>query len=428
MQLINKKRAIKQKENIDNIVFLNDVLDIRAGGPSGYIANLKESISQYHISSSIAFISMDNVIIKNHQYKIQKNIARIFSLFIPIRKYRKKLREKIFIFLVSKASFNDLGIDAIEYMGYIKQLDKYQFKTIICHHVTDAIFIKNYLKYRKIEAKLMLMSHSPEPMSEEVYHHAKLKQDQNADKIYAMLQKIEKDAFNQADILVFPSKEAMEPYLKGLDYFEELTKSKKVMFIRTCCARLDIENSIRDIREEFSIKTKYIISFIGRHTAIKGYDILKSIADKILAKRDDITFVIGGGQTSEISPLDHPRWIELGKINPADLLKITDLFILPNRQTYFDLILIETLSSGVPILASNTGGNKTVYQDTQAIELYDNQDDCINKIENFIDTSKEYKNQQRKLAKIAYENNYTLEHFAKNYNNLIINLTKECEQ
>ena len=77
---------------------------------------------------------------------------------------------------------------------------------------------------------------------------------------------------------------------------------------------------------------------------------------------------------------------------------------------------------------TNTGGNKTVYQDTQAIKLYDNQDDCINKIENFIDTSKEYKNQQRKLAKIAYENNYTLEHFAKNYNNLIINLTKEYEQ
>ncbi|WP_086253204.1 glycosyltransferase family 4 protein [Campylobacter sp. P091] len=419
---------MKQKENVDNIVFFNGVLDIRAGGPSGYIANLKESISQYHISSSIAFISMDNVIIKKHQYKIQKNIARIFSLFIPIRKYRKKLREKIFAFLIRKASFNYLEIDAIEYRGYIKQLDKYQFKTIICHHVKDAIFIKNYLKYRKIEAKLMLMSHSPEPMSEEAYHLAKLEQDQNADKIYAMLQKIEKDAFNQADVLVFPSKEAMEPYLKGLDYFEELTKSKKLMFIRTCCARLDIENSIRDIREEFGIKTKYIISFIGRHTAIKGYDVLKSIADKILAKRDDITFVIGGGQTSEISPLDHPRWIELGKINPADLLKITDLFILPNRQTYFDLILIETLSSGVPILASNTGGNKTVYQDTQAIELYDNQDDCINKIENFIDTSKEYKNQQRKLAKIAYENNYTLEHFAKNYNNLIINLTKEYEQ
>ena len=57
----------------------------------------------------------------------------------------------------------------------------------------DAIFIKNYLKYRKIEAKLMLMSHSPEPMSEEAYHLAKLEQDQNADKIYAMLQKIDKD-------------------------------------------------------------------------------------------------------------------------------------------------------------------------------------------------------------------------------------------
>lgn len=442
MQLTNKKRAIKEK--VDNIVFFNGVLDIRAGGPSGYIANLKESISQYSISSKIAFISKGNTAIKERKYTIRKNIARIASLFIPIRKYRKKLREQIFtfltnpmaiglenrlignifVFLTLKAPFDCLKlILAIYYRGYIKQLDKYHFKTIICHYVVDAVFIKNYLKYRKIEAKLMLMSHSPEPMSEEAYHLAKLRQIPNADKIYAIFQKIEKDAFNQADILVFPSKEAMEPYLKGLDYFEELAKNKKVMFIRTCCAGL--KNSTRDIREEFGIKTKYIISFIGRHTAIKGYDILKSIADEILAKRDDITFVIGGGQTSEISPLDNSRWIELGKINPADLLKITDLFILPNRQTYFDLILIETLSSGVPILASNTGGNKTVYQDTKAIELYDTQNDCINKIENFIDTSEEYKNKQRKLAKIAYENNYTLEHFAKNYNDLIINLIKE---
>ena len=282
---------MKQNENVDNIVFYNGVLDIRAGGPSGYIANLKKSISQYPTTSKIVFISRS----KERKYTIRKNIAKIATLFIPIKKYRKKLREKIFTFLAPKASFNYLGIDAMEYREYIKQLDKYQFKTIICHHVKDAIFIKNYLKYRKIEAKLMLMSHSPEPVSEEAYHLAKSEQDQNADKIYAMLQKIEKDAFNQADILVFPSKEAMEPYSKGLDYFEELTKSKKVMFIRTCCARLDLENSIRDIREEFGIKTKYIISFIGRHTAIKGYDILKSIADKILAKRDDITFVIGGG-------------------------------------------------------------------------------------------------------------------------------------
>ena len=319
---------MKQKENVDNIVFYSGVLDIRAGGPSGYIANLKKSISQYPTTSKIVFISRSNAALKERKYTIRKNIAKIATLFIPIRKYRKKSREKIFAFLTTpmaglvsmvlenrlvgkifafltlKTPFDCLNpILAIYYRGYFKQLDKYQFKTIISHYAVDAVFIKNYLKSRKIEAKLMLMSHSPEPMSQEAYHLAKSRKIPNADIIYSVLQKIEKDAFSQADILVFPSKEAMEPYLKGLDYFKELSRNKKLMFIRTCCARLDIENSIRDIREEFGIKTKYIISFIGRHTAVKGYDILKSIADKILAKRDDITFVIGGGRQVKYHPL-----------------------------------------------------------------------------------------------------------------------------
>lgn len=428
MHSMDKKSSYETHKNVDNIVFLNDYLNIRAGGPCGYMANLKEAYFKYIDKNNVVFISKDNLS-KKKQYKLQKFIIKAICIFIPLKKYRKQLRESLFSFLIFRPSaFDYLEIDSTNYKDYIKILDSYNFKTIICHCTRDALFIRNYLKHRKLEAKLMLMSHSPQPPSEEVYHYEKLAQIPNAEKNYIMWQKIEKNAFEQADVLVFPSKEAMEPYLNSLDYFKELINTKEIKFIPTGCAQIDINNSNRNIREEFGIKTKYIISFIGRHTAIKGYDTLKSIADKMLAKRDDITFVIGGGQTSEISPLDHPRWIELGKINPADLLKITDLFILPNRQTYFDLILIETLSSGVPILASNTGGNKTVYQDTQAIELYDNQDDCINKIENFIDTSEGYKNQQRKLAKIAYENNYTLEHFAKNYNNLIINLTKECEQ
>lgn len=410
--------------NVDNIVFLNDNLNIRAGGPCGYIANLKKAMDKYISNGNVVFISKDNLpeAISNscEKHTFRKIIAKALTFYIPVKKYRKKLRQKISFLLSSKKERIDyLEIDAKDYTGYAEILNNYNFKTITCHSTRDAIFIKNYLKSQQKQAKLLLMSHSPELPSQEIYHGEKLNGNKQAEKIYKIWQQIEQKAFNSADILVFPTKEAMEPYINGADYFNDLIKNKEVQFITTGCEKIDIQSSSVDIRKDYHITTKYIVSFIGRHTEIKGYNKLKEIAEKILNEREDVTFVIGGAQTNEFAPLSHPRWIELGRINPADLLKITDLFILPNKQTYFDLILLEVLSAGVPVLASNTGGNKSVYQATHAIELYDSNEDCISKVNKFLDLADKDKEEKRKLSIQAYENNYTLERFAKNYDSLV---------
>ena len=34
------------------------------------------------------------------------------------------------------------------------------------------------------------------------------------------------------------------------------------------------------------------------------------------------------------------------------------MYVLPNRETYFDLVVIECLRAGLPLSVSNTGGNK----------------------------------------------------------------------
>ncbi|MGN1091546.1 MAG: glycosyltransferase family 4 protein, partial [Alphaproteobacteria bacterium] len=350
----------------------------------------------------------------------RKIITKALTFYIPVKKYRKELRQKLSFLLSSKKErVNYLEIDAKDYTGYAEILNNYNFKTITCHSTRDAIFIKNYLKSQQKQAKLLLMSHSPELPSQERYHVEKQNGNKQAEKIYKIWQQIEQKAFNSADILVFPTTEAMEPYINGADYFNDLIKNKEVQFITTGCEKIDIQSSSVDIRKDYHITTKYIVSFIGRHTEIKGYNKLKEIAEKILNEREDVTFVIGAAQTNEFAPLSHPRWIELGRINPADLLKITDLFILPNKQTYFDLILLEVLSAGVPVLASNTGGNKSVYQATHAIELYDSNEDCISKVNKFLDLADKDKEEKRKLSIQAYENNYTLEHFAKNYDALV---------
>lgn len=415
-----------KKIKVDNVIFLNDKLDMRAGGPCGYLANLKHGIETFTNANNIVFITKD--ILKKTKvckHKLKKAISKYLTILIPTKKLRKKYRENIYKFLTRKQNIEYLKIDATDYVNFVDVLDKYEFKTIICHYTRDAIFVKNYLLSRNLKSKILLMSHSPEPPSQEIYHSQLIAGIPCAYENYKLWQNIEKEAFNLADIMIFPSREAMEPYLSGLDYFKSLINKKEVYFIPTGCNEIDITNITENIKTKYNITTKYIISYIGRHTKIKGYDILQEVAKKILAQRQDVTFVIAGSQTIEFEPLQDERWIELGRINPANLLSISDLFILPNRQTYFDLILLEVLSSGVPVVASNTGGNTSVYNTTKAIELYDTKEELIQKINEYLDMPDNCKRDKKILSKKAYESNYTLEHFAHNYIDLIKDITKK---
>ena len=104
-------------------------------------------------------------------------------------------------------------------------------------------------------------------------------------------------------------------------------------------------------------KDAFVITYFGRHNKIKGYDILKQIGEQLLPKYPNLYFLCAG--KGEIEPLQHPRWIELGFIsNTAELLQQSNLYILPNRETYFDLIVLEVLRSATPLILSLNGGNR----------------------------------------------------------------------
>ena len=108
-------------------------------------------------------------------------------------------------------------------------------------------------------------------------------------------------------------------------------------------------------------KRAFVITYIGRHSAIKGYDQLKLLGERILRMFDDVYFVIAGNELP-LMRLDHERWIELGWVDyGAELIASSDLFILPNKETYFDIIALEVLRGGTPMMLSLTGGNKYFY-------------------------------------------------------------------
>ncbi len=426
-QTKNKKSNHKVKI-VDNLIFTSAKLNIRGGGPVGYLANLKLGLEKYG-ADNIVLVCRDDDTVSPY-----KKLVKYLTIVIPFKKARKKARAYLFDRLNKNSIwyFSDVAQD--NYASFVKKLDNFLPKTIICHWVRDALFIKKYIDYRKLDSKIILMSHSPEPPSQEIYHGEKLANDTNAERNLKIWEGIEEKAFRLADMLLFPSQEATEPYTSALPYFEELIQNKKMLYLNTGCKSLYTDKTKEELRRKYNIKTPFVICFIGRHTQIKGYDVLKNIAQNILSQRDDVTFLIGGMIGNEITPLSHPNWVELGFVDPSEVLKISDLFILPNRQTYFDLILLETLSAGCPVLASATGGNKSVYKTINhkneagwhAVELWKNSTECEEKIIDFLTLSQQHRDELKTQAYEAYQKYYTVDVFAKNYIKMIEEITNDA--
>ena len=168
------------------------------------------------------------------------------------------------------------------------------------------------------------------------------------------------------------------------------------------------------------------VCYIGRHNSIKGYDLLVKAAKKIEKIDQDIKFVIAGRLGPEYPDKTLKNWEELGWTNdPLSVESACNLFVLPNRETYFDLALIEALSVPSVVLVSDTGGNKYFRKfKTKAINFFKNGDieDLVKKIlliKNEYDTNK-LKTENKKI----YSNNFTSKIFAQNYVDVIENILR----
>ena len=379
------------------------VLDIRMGGPAGYIGNLKKGLEEIERDNEVEIISRGENSRKlsiQHSSKIKKYIGNsdiLTQLFLYNKsilnrdmKIRKEIKEKQF-------GYNDL---------------------IHVHNVLDYNKIKKY----KSLSKIILTPHSPESISDEIlnltrkdYSNKKL----NIKSIVKKCKSIERDAFRDCEYFIFPSKEAMEIYEEFIDDFSDIIKDKNVYYNLTGCRELEYKIERNDFRKKYKIpEDAFVVSYIGRHNKIKGFDILDQVAKQIEKINENIIFISGG--TGDIESTSK-NFIQLGWTDdPGSIVNASDLFILPNRSTYFDLVLLEVLSLGTPVIASNTGGNKTVAKLSDGVNLFESEniDEIVNSI---LDLTKDKeKLEAMKVSNLeCYKNNFTLEKFAQRYINIL---------
>lgn len=368
------------------------------GGPWGYHFNLYREITANN-DCEIEYLKID----KGYQ-KLKKSTNIDNWKFF--KGFGKSLKLFVKHFFLEYGSKHQAIVDLNEYdmVHFHSTLDMYQ--------VRDSL--KNY------KGKVILTSHSPTLLSKEVYDKLNSFEKTFLSFVYNKLIKFDEYAFDRADYFIFPCEEAEEPYYHCWDKFKEIKEKKKNKFfyvptgINPCTAKIE-RNEVRD---KYCIPNDaFLLCYVGRHNEIKGYDILKRICAKLLKQFPNLYVIVAGAETP-IKRLEHDRWIEVGWTNdPHSIISASDIFVLPNRETYFDLILLEVMSLGKIIVASNTGGNK-YFANENGVILYSDEDDAVSRITELVETDWAIRQSLEIQQKSLFEKSFVCSVFYSNYKNV----------
>ncbi len=356
------------------------------GGPYGYCYNLREGLRN----------------VDNGGTRIK---------FLPA----SESSDKVYRSSLLRKFWTPIKVIQICVAKYKKGTTKYQGYDIIHFHTTLDMYL-NQNSLNKTNAVVVVTSHSPEAWHQE-FITSKLKNKNRW--LYKRIEAIDEYAFERADYVVFPCEYAEEPYFHTWKKYELIKKEKKGKYrylltgIKQCKAKIDRQA----IRNKYQIpENAKVLCYVGRHNEIKGYDLIQKAYREVL-KEKGYYMLVAGNETPIQGVQEDDHWIEVGWTkDPYSIINASDLFILPNRETYFDLIALEVISLGVPILMSNTGGNKHFFSyETKGIQHFksENIQDMVQKIDDFFGTVDNVVARKENLE--LFNDFFTDEKFAKNY-------------
>lgn len=369
------------------------------GGPRGYNYNLWNSLKKSGVVD-IEYIDTDEKDLRNEVNKVVNRIK------MP------RIRN---VLSICKSIVNRMLIIYGKSKKPCVSLDRYDI--VHFHNPLDMYMIRDSLSDYK--GKLLLTSHSPVLSSDELIDTASEFEKKYLIRIYKQLKKVDIYAFERADHIIFPCQEAEEPYYHSWDYYKEFKEKnrKKYKYLLTGIEQCKANTDRRKIREIYGIPDEaFVISYVGRHNVIKGYDNLKEICRRILSDYKKV-YVLVAGKEGPLYGLQDERWIEVGWTNdPHSIIAASDVFLLPNKETYFDLILLEVISLGKIVIASSTGGNKYFEQiKEKGIFLYETEAEAAACIEKVI-AMNDYEKRNLEQANLSlYLERFTCEVFTKKY-------------
>ncbi len=116
---------------------------------------------------------------------------------------------------------------------------------------------------------------------------------------------------------------------------------------------------VRRSRERLSV-----IGALGRLRPVKGMDLLLEAFDRLRDR--GVTLKLGGpadrawGVALRSRYENQPGILFLDDVNPSNFFEEIDLFVLPSRSEGMSNALLEAMAAGLPIVATDVGGNREV--------------------------------------------------------------------
>lgn len=373
------------------------------GGPEGYLYNIKVMKDSLK-DSEICFLS-------NNKFGSSLNYLILRTLYLLKRKLSKERTKNEAVW----------GIENVIWKSKISgQVDLKPFD-VVHFHETCEMFAqkKNLEKYNGI---VILTSHSPKVLfKERIEDNLDEKTYLENKELFDGAEAFDEYAFKRADYIIFPCPGAEEPYFHSWPKYAELRNSSKIRYVPTGILPVTCGKSRTEIRKELNIPEEAtVLSFVGRHNEVKGYDLLQRMFEKL----DDV-YVICCGKIGSIQPPKSDRWIEVGwTTDPYSYVGASDIYMLPNRETYFDIAMLQTLSIGKCSVISNTGGNKEFVK-TPGVKLYDTIDEGVTCIKEFSAMKQEERSALEALQRVEFEEKYAIEVFYRKYKDTLLELINE---
>jgi len=393
--------------------FFPHQLAARKGGAYTYLYNLKQEIKD---SEEVKIVFLSDIVDlqkSNSVHNPPSALKNIFKKFIPEKVLNNR---KVLKYLDNSRKIIDKNIEAIELND---------FNVVHFHEAIDILRYEHLLK--NFRGKILFTPHSSIPYHMELLAEVfGLKKSGISATVCKKLEEIDQKAFETVQQLVLPCSEALEGYFSNWPIIEILIKNKPVHYLLTGCPPALPLKTKEEVLEHYQIpKDSFIVSFTGRHSPIKGFDLLEKAAEIILKDHNDIYFLVAGNKTG-IEQFQHQNWIETGWTNdPASLINASDVNISANRETYFDLNILEAMSMAKPIILTETGGNRFLKQKINTSGLLfietENVDNLVQKIK-YCYQQKEKLTALGSQNRLAFEQNFTPGLFYKRYIELYKNI------
>lgn len=291
------------------------------------------------------------------------------------------------------------------------------------HRIFDYDLIRKHVSPSAIKA---ITLHTPESITKEFVS------DDLRSKCLKEVWQLEKKAIEWADVLIYPCSETLEGHFKPFPYLAEIVQNKEVIYCPLGIKPLIANFDRKKIRMENNIPDDaFVVSYVGRHNTVKGFDLLANAVIQMNKnlKIENKIYLLSAGKGEMVDVVKGytdilPFWRHLDWINsPADIMYASDCFVLPNRDTFFDLVLLEALSVGLPVVATDTGGNKYIGRLSDGVRLCEptvsGLETAIKSV--YLSDHKERMDMAIKNKK-AFDNNFSQKVFADNYINSLKSL------